>query len=161
MSIQITEEAAKLRANAASSIIQNEFDLKEIQRQFGGFEISSATSDELTDKELKTLLAIGESATKLIQQVVLNLAIAGSAIAASVGSADTAGKITAMIIQVDKARNYLKDAESELSKFNDADTFSDQKSILETVRANMEKLVPELNDAMGQLHLLLFSNSQT
>jgi aspartate ammonia-lyase len=160
MSTQIAEEAARLRASAASSLVQNEFDLKEIQRKFGGFKILSATSDELADNELKVLLATGESVTKLIQQTITNLTMAGSAIGASGFPTDAASKITAMITQVDNARSYLEDAESDMSKFKDADKFSDQKSILETVQMKVSKILEELNNAGNQLHLLLFSGSQ-
>lgn len=161
MSTQITEEAARLRANAASSLVQNEFDLKEIQRKLGGGKILSATSDELADSELKALLAIGESMTKLIQQVVANITMAGSATAASAFPTDAASKITTIIIQVDNARGYLEDAEADLSKFKDTDKFSDQKGILETVQTKVSKILEELNNAVNQLHLLLFSDFQS
>jgi|SRR3990172_11365209 len=165
MATNITEEASRLRASAASLIIQNELDLKDIERQVAGFKIESTSSEELTDRELKILLAIGEKVAKLLQQASSDLPIACSAIAASLNPTDMAGKITSIINQLDIAKGHFVEAEVGLLKYKDASDefnkekeFSERKGILVSAVKGINVILVELRNVLSELHLLVFEN---
>ncbi len=61
LSTNSTEEASKLRANAAASVIQGELDYRTMDRNLSKFKITSTTSEELTNSEFKQLVDLRSS----------------------------------------------------------------------------------------------------
>jgi len=155
----ITEEASRLRANAASSTVQSELDFKQVQKQIGAFAIESKMSEALTDNEFMKLLAIGDGVQKLLQKVRSDLPVAASAISASLLPANAGGNITSIINSLDAADSKLREAESALAGFKDAKDFSKQVGIVKDAEGKLNKGLSEIKSALDQLHVLLFGSS--
>lgn len=156
MSTNFTEEASRVRANAGSSIIQNELDLKEISRDFSGFTVESTTADDLADKELRRLLAVADRVAKLFQQVSSNTPIVCSAIAASNLPPNAADRITATIDKLDEATKDLKEVSAKLSGFKDLVGFTEKRKALITIKDIINRVLTNLKNVLDQLHSLLF-----
>jgi hypothetical protein len=156
LSTNFTEEASRLRANAGSSIIQNELDLKEISRDFSGFTIKSTTADDLAEKELRRLLAVADRVAKLFQQVSSNTPIVCSAIASSNLPPNAAGRITPIIDKLDEATKDLKEASTKFSGFKDLVGFTEKRNTLENIKNIINQVLTKLKSVLDQLHLLLF-----
>jgi len=156
LSTQLTEEAAKLRANAASSIIKSEMDLKEIEREFASFQIKSDTSDNLADRELKLLLGLGERVSKLLQQVSTSIPSICSAGAACIYPLNVASKITPVIDDIDAAKGYAKETETKFAEFKNQKKFVDQKSALVNAQGKINQTLAKIRSAVDQSHLLTF-----
>jgi hypothetical protein len=164
MSTNLTEEASKLRANAAASLIQRELEWKELARDFsrkfigtsGNIVITSTTSDDLANNELKMLLAIANRFVRLSQQLSRDTPIVCSAIAASSAPTSIAQKITSIINCLDTISYYLNEASAKLSSFEDATTFSAQYDAIYSALDIFNVTSAELNKVLDQLHSLLF-----
>jgi hypothetical protein len=157
VSARITEEASKLRAGVASSVIQHQFEQKEIERLFSTFKFESTSSEGLADREFKMISDMKKRLANLLQQVKSNLPLVGSAVSASIFPADSAAKITQIIDGIDNGTLHLKEAESELSTYLESNDFNQQKGFLEIARDKTNNALIIVKSILNQLHLLLFS----
>jgi hypothetical protein len=156
MSTSITEEASKLRATAASLIIQNQLETIEINRQITNFKIESTTAEGLSDNEFRNLVVIWDNVGKLLQQLKTVISTTSSAISASVIPANSAAQITSVIDELTNSTSFLTDAQLGLSEFNHTDVFTIRKNILQNAHDKINRAAEGIRNAIRQLHLLLF-----
>lgn len=156
MSSDITEEASRLRANAASSLIGNELEFNETKRNYVNFKVQSTTSEEIYDKEFKTLLVLRDTIMRLFGQSRLATTAVCSAISASVFPLNSSAKITAVIIELDSADNFIREAESSLTEFNNTSDFFRRRDFIEIAYDRINKAMAAIKNALDHMHTLLF-----
>lgn len=156
MSTNIANDTAKIRANAASSVIQNEFIFIDTKRQFDNFKIESTSVQNLSDREFRKLMGFKDMTAKLLQQIKLSLTLSSSAILTSLSEAGSANKINAIVNQIDNASKNTTVASLKLSEFNTSGNPTIQKKLLEEVQDSIRKALDEIKSIIDQLVQLLF-----
>lgn len=150
----MSEEASKLRANAASSIIQKKIELIDIDEALNSFRLTSKDVKGLYTSEFKNLLEIGNRISNMAQQLKSVITITFSAISASVYPANCSPELALMIDGLEDVIKHLIKAQSELSKFRENDEFEKNKSVISTTldtALNANKRIKCIVDQLGKL----------
>ena len=157
MSTNITEEASKLRAAAASTVIQNSLDLEQLARRHQKFNFSSNSSDELYEKELKIILHVREKTETLIQELIQGTQSVCSAVtASSASSLNILDKITIVIQSLDKANGTLSEVQDDFTAFREVSGLQNQKVALESIHRKIGNIIVHCRTITDQLQALLF-----
>lgn len=158
MSTPNSEEGAKLRANAAYSIVQKELDFKETERLFKNFKgIESTSPSQLHDKEFRTLVGISKGAADAAEQINSIVYVTCSAISASSYPLNSSAKVTSVVNSMDNAKQYLKEIESKTSEFKNSIKFDQQKKIITDMQSILGKSITEIRNTINILYQLLFA----
>ena len=156
MNSNITEEASKLRANAASSVVNIRFNLGDFTRQFDTFKIESTSTASLNEKEFRIIVDLRNMISKLMEQVKFSISISCSAVSASTFPANAANIINSLMDELANADNNLIEADNKLSEFNASGTFHTQKDIIESVQNYITTASQAIRKTVEQLYLLIF-----
>ena len=134
-----------------------ELDFRGIERAFKDFKgIESTTSSQLSDKEYKILVNITRGVADVLQQINSIVSLTCSAISASSNPPNSSLTVTLIVDNVDKAKQYLKEVESQVSKFKTTFKFEQQKSIITDTHKFLGNSITEIRSAFNLLHKLLF-----
>jgi len=132
LSSPITEEASKLRSNAASSTIQNVLNVKQLENNIANFNIESSSSSDLSEKEFKVVIGLNDYANKIHEQLILNIQLVGSAIAASNMSINISNDMMTTLTLLNDIRVMNNEIQKDVSNFDQEDDFTIQKKLIET-----------------------------
>jgi hypothetical protein len=152
----MTEEASRLRANAASTIIQKQLELITLEQNFSSFKIKSSTTKDLYNNELKNILQMGNSISSITQQLKSIIPMTCSAVSASVYPSNCSDKVTSMIKELDEVIKSLVTAQSELSKFDKYGELEYNSRQIEYILYNTTKAKEGIKSILNQLHKLIF-----
>ncbi len=158
MSNNLTEEASKLRSNAAASVIKNQFAFNEIKRNFAAFKIESTTSQDLANKEKITLTSFNDGNKTLLDNDVKNtIESTAKAVSASLFPSNSVIKITSLFNELDNVHSSYKQAQAKLLEFNIALDFNTNKNILLAAQNIIRMSIERIKNVLNLLHQLLFS----
>jgi len=163
MAANLTEEASKVRSNAASSTIQIEFVFMDLKRDFESFKTQfenpvtrhSSSTEELANNEYRQLSEIKNRTENLIKEVKSDAILCSSAVSASL-SPSSSPALSSIISEITNVSINLIDANSTLSQFSTSGNFSEQWQVLKTTLDHIGKALEGLKNTIDQILKLLF-----
>jgi hypothetical protein len=128
MSAQFTEEASKIRSNAASSILQNELNIRDLSRRLGLLNLTSDTREGLSDNEAQSISLALKELSDAQYKLNSNIVLLSSAIAASNLLTSTEA-FTTIFNNSDMIDENIKIATEQLAQFKKSLNDDNPKSV--------------------------------
>lgn len=164
MDANITEEASKVRSNAATSIIQTEFVFMDLKRDFDSFKTEfedplntkrSSSTEELANNEYRQLSEIKNRTENIFNEVKSGAILCSSAVSASLSSPSSTA-LSLIMSEITNVSVNLINANSTLSQFSTSGDFQEQWAFLKTTLEYINKSLEGLRNTLDHTIKLLF-----
>jgi hypothetical protein len=161
----LTEEASKVRSNAASSVIQTEFVFRDLRRDFDSFKTEfndplakhSSSIEQLANNEYTQVLEIKNRSENLLEKVKSDAILCSSAVSSSSSlSPPSSSAVLLIMSDIENVSVSLINANSTLSQFSISGDFVEQWQILKTTLDNIDNALVGSKNAIDKILKLLF-----